>query len=181
MPDKLFVVPYDPTWPDQFIALAAPMRDVLGKTALRIDHIGSTSVVGLAAKDIIDIQVSVASLEPLDPIRVPLEGLGYIFRAYNDDLTKRYFREAPGKKRTHIHVRKMGSWAQQFALLFRDYIRAHPEDADRYAQLKIKLATELVDRRQDYVDAKGPFIWEIMQKASFWSQTIGWETGPSDY
>ncbi|MEM7032032.1 MAG: GrpB family protein [Chloroflexota bacterium] len=181
MPDKLFIVPYDVTWPNQFISLAKLLRETLGGVALRIDHIGSTAVPNLAAKDIVDIQISVASFDPIAHIQQPMERLGYVFRANNDDLTKRYFREAPDTKRTHIHVRKIGSWSQQFALLFRDYLREHPDDADQYAQLKIRLAAELADRRQDYVDAKSPLIWEIMQKASRWSQRIGWEPGPSDY
>jgi GrpB-like predicted nucleotidyltransferase (UPF0157 family) len=84
--ERVVIVPYDPAWPDRFRALAIPLRDALGSTALRIDHIGSTSVPGLAAKPIVDIQISVAAFEPFDAIRMPLEGLGYVYRADNDDL-----------------------------------------------------------------------------------------------
>ena len=152
----------------------------VGDIALRIDHIGSTSVPGLAAKPIIDIQISVAALEPVEPYRLPLEGLGVVFRADNTELTKRYFREPPGSRRTHIHVRRAGSWAEQFALLFRDYIRTHEEDARLYAKLKRRLAGEYGENRRGYTEAKTPFIWEVMYRADRWSQEIGWQPGPSD-
>jgi GrpB-like predicted nucleotidyltransferase (UPF0157 family) len=93
---------------------------------VRIDHIGSTAVPGLAAKPVIDIQISVASFDPLEAFRAPLEALGYAYRADNTERTKRYFREPAGSSRTHIHVRRAGSFSEQFALLFRDYLRAPP-------------------------------------------------------
>lgn len=177
---QIEIVDYDPDWPCLFEERAKRIRAALRDVALRIDHIGSTSVPGLAAKPIIDIQVSVASFDPLDPIRVPMEGLGYIFRADNLELTKRYFRESPGMRREHVHVRKAGSWGQQFALLFRDYMRTHPKDAARYAELKRTLAQQYREDRHAYTNAKTPFIWDVMQRANDWSQEIGWEPGPSD-
>ena len=179
-PDRTEVVPYDEEWPRLFSSLGTSLRAALGDIALRIDHIGSTSVPGLAAKPIIDIQVSVAALEPVEPYRLRLEGLGLVFRADNPELTKRYFRESPGNRRTHIHVRRAGSWAEQCALLFRDYIRTHEEDARLYAELKRRLAEEYTEDRQGYTEAKAPFIWEVMYRADRWSQEIGWQPGPSD-
>jgi GrpB-like predicted nucleotidyltransferase (UPF0157 family) len=174
------ICPYDPAWPSLFAVLSVRLRGALDSVALRIDHIGSTSVPGLAAKPIVDVQVSVAAFDPLNAYRVPLEGLGLVFRPENTERTKRYFREAPGTRRTHIHVRQAGSWAEQFALLFRDYLRAHPEDRDRYAELKRGLARELRDDRHAYTEAKIPFIWEVMSRADRWSQDVGWAPGPSD-
>lgn len=178
--DKVEVVHYDSGWPDLFSGLGVKLREALGAVALRIDHIGSTSVEGLAGKPIIDIQISVTALQPTEPFRLSLEGLGYIFRTDNPELTKRYFREAPGTRRTHIHVRRAGSWPEQFALLFRDYMRTHREDAELYAQLKRQLAEQYGSDRSGYSDAKGPFIWEVMRRADRWSQKVGWEPGPSD-
>ena len=156
-PDRIEVVPYDEEWPRLFSSLGASLRAALGDTALRIDHIGSTSVPGLAAKPLlIDVQISVAALEPMEPYRLRLEGLGLVFSADNAELTKRYFREPSGSRRTHIHVRQAGSWAEQFALLFRDYIRTHQEDALLYADLKRRLAGEYGEDRQDYTEAKAP-------------------------
>jgi Uncharacterized conserved protein len=174
------IAPYDADWPKQFRHLAEGMRQAFGPVAIRIDHIGSTAIPGLAAKPIIDIQVSVADFEPLDLYRLPLEELGYVFRAQNPELTKRYFRESPGSPRTHVHVRRAGSWAEQFSLLFRDYLRLHTEEAQRYEQIKRDLADQYRDDRHGYTDAKQPFIWELMGRADRWSQEVGWSPGPSD-
>jgi GrpB-like predicted nucleotidyltransferase (UPF0157 family) len=178
--NPIVIVPYAVEWPERFRELAGGIRRALGDVALRIDHIGSTSIAGLAAKPIIDIQVSVASFEPFAQLRDPLERIGYIWRAANTDLTKRYFRESPGSLRTHVHVRIQGSWSEQFALLFRDYVRAHPEVAEQYAAVKRDLADQYRDDRHGYTEAKEPFIWEAMRQASNWSQEVGWKPGPPD-
>jgi len=180
MADRIIILPYDPEWPSLFLKIAAPLRAALQEVALRIDHVGSTSIPGLDAKPVIDIQISVVVLEPTHLYQMPLESVGYVFRADNPDRTKRYFREAPGQRRTHIHVRRAGSWSEQCALLFRDYLQTHHEDAQRYAALKIRLAEQYRLDRNGYTDAKSPFIWEILQKANQWSQDVGWEPGPTD-
>ena len=180
MSDEVMIVPYDAEWPILFARLGCALRAALGDVALRIDHIGSTSVPGLDAKPIIDVQVSVAAFEPLDAYRGPLESLGYEFRADNTERTKRYFRESPGGRRTHIHVRRAGSFSEQFALLFRVYLRAHAEDARRYAKVKNRLAEAYRHDRHGYTDAKIPHVWQIMAKADRWSQEVGWEPGPTD-
>ena len=148
--------------------------------ALRIDHIGSTSVAGLAAKPVIDIQVSVERLEPVVPFRDPLQELGFVYREGNTDRTKRYFREPPGQPRTHIHVRKAGSFSQQFPLLFRDFLRAHCEAAAGYEAVKRRLAARYPQDRRAYTDAKTPVVWDIIQRADVWAQQAGWDPGPSD-
>lgn len=105
---------YTSEWAREFDALACALRSALTGTALRIDHIGSTSIPALAAKPIIDIQVSVQALEPMT-YRVPIESLGYVWRHENPEKTKRYFREQPGFRRTHVHVRRagwLGAWSE---------------------------------------------------------------------
>lgn len=180
MNDHIIIAPYDPTWPRLFAELGESLRAALSAVAVRIDHIGSTSVPGLDAKPIIDVQISVASFEPREAFRVPMESLGFVHRAQNPDLTKRYFREAPGTRRTHIHVRRAGSWGEQFALLFRDYMRTHPQEARRYAEMKYRLAQQYRDDRHGYTEAKGPFLWQTMAKVDRWNQETGWTPGPSD-
>jgi len=180
MPDPIVVSAYDPQWPAQFAALGASLRVALGPAALRIDHIGSTAVPGLDAKPVIDVQISVAALEPMTPYLGPLESLGYVWQADNDDRTKRYFREAPGRRRTHLHVRRAGSWSEQFALLFRDYLRTHASAAQHYAALKHQLAVRHRNDRAAYTNAKGPGIWALMVEANAWSQSTGWQPGPPD-
>lgn len=180
--EPIVVVAYNPVWPALFQETAASLRNVLGEVALRIDHIGSTAVPGLAAKPVIDIQISVASFESEPSFRAPLEQLGYGFRADNPERTKRYFREPPGSRRTHLHVRRHGSWNEQFALLFRDYLRAYPDVAARYAERKRDLARQFNNpgERQDYVEAKEPFIWATMREADAWAKAVGWYPGPTD-
>jgi GrpB-like predicted nucleotidyltransferase (UPF0157 family) len=180
--EPIVIVAYDPAWPMLFADLGEQLRRALGAVALRIDHIGSTAVPGLAAKPIIDIQIAVASLQPDEPFRQPLENLGFRYRADNPDLTKRYFRESPGARRTHIHVRRLGSWSEQFGLLFRDFLRTEPEVAARYAALKMQLAQRFQrpEERHDYVAAKEPFIWATMREADAWARRVGWEPGPTD-
>jgi GrpB-like predicted nucleotidyltransferase (UPF0157 family) len=180
MPDPVIVVPYDPLWPELFSELGAALRRSLGCAALRIDHVGSTSVPGLDAKPVIDVQISVASFEPWEAFGVPLQRLGFVWHADNPDLTKRYFREPPGTRRTHIHVRCAGSWSEQLTLLFRDYLRTHEADARRYAALKYRLAEQYRNDRVGYTEAKSPLIWEIVAQAHQWSQEIGWQPGASD-
>ena len=105
-----------------------------------------------------------------------------MYRADNTELTKRYFRERPGGRRTHIHVRRAGSFSEQFALLFREYLRAHDEHAARYAVLKHSLAERFAapGQRHDYAEAKVPFIWDTIHLADEWAQRTGWQPAPPD-
>jgi GrpB-like predicted nucleotidyltransferase (UPF0157 family) len=193
MPDPIEIVPYRDHWPDEFRALARRLREGLGDLALRIDHIGSTSVPGLAAKDVIDIQVTVAALEPIEPIREGLERAGFVLREEigddhrppgedgpEEDWRKRFAREAPGHKRTHIHIRQAGRRNQRYALLFRDYLRAHPLMAEAYARLKYQIASFHRDDRDAYVEIKDPAVDLIALPAGEWAERTGWEPGPSD-
>jgi GrpB-like predicted nucleotidyltransferase (UPF0157 family) len=174
------VVDYDPAWPGLFGETGRPMRSALGAVALRIDHIGLTAVAGLAAKPVIDVQISVAAFEPVEAFKDPLERLGYVYRADNAERTKRYFREAPGRRRTHIHVRRAGSFSEQFPLLLRDYLRQHDDEAAAFAAVKRRLAERFRHDRAGYTDAKNPYVWEVIRRADEWAQLQGWSPGPSD-
>ena len=178
--EPIIIVPYDSNWMTQFQEIGGLIRSALREHAIRIDHIGSTSIKGLDAKPIIDIQISVQSLEPVNIYQSLLEHIGFAYRCDNPDQSKRYFRESPGNKRIHIHVRESGSWSEQFALLFRDYMRSNEGDCRNYAALKYKLAESFRNDRHNYVNAKEPFIWEAMKRASSWSQDIGWRPAKSD-
>jgi GrpB-like predicted nucleotidyltransferase (UPF0157 family) len=121
------MVDADPTWPARFAAEAARIRAALGPLALRVDHVGSTAVPGLAAKPIIDIQISVAQVQPMDP-RPALEGLGYRHTPYPDaDGVVRYpfFGKPPTRPRAyHLHVAQAGSHHERRHLAVRDFLRA---------------------------------------------------------
>lgn len=177
MPDNIVVVPYDPEWPVLFAELALRIRAALGPLALRIDHVGSTAIPDLAAKPIIDVQVSVSSFDDIAGMEKAMASIGFQYRSENPDRTQRYFREVPGGRRTHIHIRRSGSFQEAFTLLFRDYLRCHPADAKAYEENKYDLARTYFDDRLSYVNGKGPMIWSIIMRANKWSQETGWHPG----
>jgi GrpB-like predicted nucleotidyltransferase (UPF0157 family) len=93
---------------------------------------------------------------------------------------KRYFREAPGQPRTHLDVRRVGSFSEQFPLPFRDFLRVNQRAASYDVSVKRSLAQRHRHDRQAYTDARAPICWEIIQRADEWAQRIGWESGPTD-
>ncbi|MDD9271898.1 GrpB family protein [Paenibacillus sp. GCM10023248] len=180
MEDQWRISKHDRGWKDLFNDIALKLRNSLGNLAIRIDHVGSTSIDGLDAKPIIDIQISVLNYDDIASYKTKIESVGFVFRDENPDKTKRYFRELPGTRRTHIHVRQVGSFSEQMTLLFRDYIRQHPQDCLRYAEEKHRLMELYKNERPKYVEGKGPIVWDILQKAHNWSQEVGWQPGRSD-
>lgn len=184
------IVPYKSSWPEEFLAIASTLRQGLGDLALRIDHIGSTSVPGLDAKDVIDIQITVAALD--HSLRSAMQALGYthpegIWRDHRPahmevsetDWEKWYFNPPAGQRRTHVHVRVGGRPNQRYPILFRDYLRAHPATAESYAELKRRLAKGLADL-QTYPYVKDPAVDLIYLAAEEWAAATHWQPGPSD-
>lgn len=178
--DPIIISPADPRWAQEFQEMAGLLRKALGNLALRIDHVGSTSVPGLDAKPIIDIQISVERLEPSGIFRIPIEGLGYVHTPDNPDLTKRFFKNRKDGRGTHIHVRVRGSFDEQLNLVFRDYLRTHPDSAKEYAKVKWDLAGRYRNDRDGYTNAKDPTVWTLLRKAHDWAMESGWSPGPSD-
>ncbi len=187
------IVPYDPRWPEEFAAVAQPLRAALGELALRIDHIGSTAVPGLAAKDRIDVQVTVQDFDCTDQLVMALGVLGYTRRedincdhrpplaqGPGADWEKRYFRAPPGQRPTNLHVRALGRANQRYPLLFRDYLRAHPAASAAYAQIKLNLARLHPDDVDFYYDIKDPVCDVIMDAAEEWARLTGWQIGAPD-
>ena len=178
--EPIILVPYDPAWPEEFREIAGALRAGLGAAALRIDHIGSTSVPELDAKPVIDVQLSVATLEPAAAYRGPLEALRYRFHATNTDRTQRFFLGPLGGDATHLHVRETGSFDERLNLLLRDYLRTHRDEANEYARVKWSLSETFRNDRVGYVRAKEPTIWSMLRRAHDWAQGTGWSPGPSD-
>lgn len=184
------IIPYQERWPAEFKALAWPLRHALGRLALRIDHIGSTAVVGLAAKDVIDIQITVSALD--EQVVSAMASLGYTrpeaayrdhavpgFHGLDREWEKFFFRPPSGQRRTHTHMRVQGRANQRYALLFRDYLRAHPPTAQAYAELKRRLAQHL-DNPEMYPEVKDPAVDLIYFAAEDWAASTRWQPGPSD-
>jgi putative glutamine amidotransferase len=158
---------YDPAWPALFRNEAARIRQALGDVAARIEHVGSTAVQGLAAKPTIDIQVSVHAMAPRDRFVEPLVALGYEFVPDPTDTEHEYFKkEADGIRTFQIHVCPAGSAWERRHLSFRDHLRANPDDAMRYAELKRHLAAEHPRDIMAYVEGKTPFIREVEARAA---------------
>jgi putative glutamine amidotransferase len=159
--------PYDPAWPDRYETEAARIHGALGDRAVRLEHVGSTSVPGLAAKPIVDIQVSVRSMVPRSAYVDPLVRLGY--RWALDPWTDEhefFSRDGDDERAFHVHVCATESAWEQRHLLFRDWLRSHPEDAAAYERLKRDLARQHPRDTYAYTDAKTGFIREIEGRAA---------------
>ena len=159
---------YDPAWPERFDAEAERIvRALPADLVERIDHVGSTSVPGLAAKPIIDMQLSVVALIPRDAYVVPLRGLGYRWAVDPWDDEHEYFSlEEEGERSFHIHVCLAGGDWQRRHLAFRDALRADPDLARRYEQLKHELVAAHPRDIMAYVDGKTPFIRDVEARAA---------------
>jgi GrpB-like predicted nucleotidyltransferase (UPF0157 family) len=183
------IIAYQERWKEEFVTTAQQLHEALGDLALRIDHIGSTSVPGLAAKDIIDVQVTVKRLEPsLIPL---ITNLGFEHPPYlgdyhyhddhqppgyptAEDEWLKYFFHKSSPRRVNVHVRVAGKANQRYALLFRDYLRSSPASAEAYAQLKRGLAANLTDLRT-YSDVKDPAVDLIAIAAEAWAKQTNWQ------
>jgi len=178
---------YQDAWTDEYYRLAQALRIALGSAALRIDHIGSTSVPQLAAKDVIDIQVTVAQL-PDEQLFELLHSHGFrptgqleydsfigIEDAESEELSK-YFADGPeGDRRSHIHIRKQGHLNQRYAILFRDYLRASPTTRRGYETIKFRLAEIFPHNIDGYLYIKDPLMDIIFEAANLWAASIGWQ------
>ena len=198
------IVTYDPRWPAEFAAIATPLRTTLGELALRLDHIGSTSVPGLAAKDKIDIQVTVAGFQNADQLVEKFAALGYtrfhfssdfaegsgpvlahdhrppLAHGPNTDWEKLFFIPPASQRPTNVHVRAQGRANQRYPLLFRDYLRTHPLAVAAYAKVKETLARLRPNDVDFYYDIKDPVCDVIIEAAETWVQLTNWTMSASD-
>lgn len=191
------LVAADPTWPDQARRILARLNTACGHRALRIDHIGSTAVPGLDAKDVIDIQITVASLDIADELADHLLRAGYpraqsitadvakadgrstdaAFDHTKDNRLwhKRFHASADPGRPTNIHIRVAGWPNQQFALLFLDWLSANPGvKADYLATKRIAAEHHDIDL---YVEAKEPWFLDAYRRAWNWADATGWSPG----
>lgn len=183
--NPIVIVEYRPEWVEEFEERARPVRDALGDLALRVDHIGSTAVPGLAAKDVIDMQVTVRDFTPeLDEAfnragYSQLEGFVGDHKpptATGPDSAweKRMYRLSSGSRRVNLHVRRAGSANGRYALLFRDYLREHSLAALAYGQAKMALSQHGPTDWDLYYDVKDPVCDIIMAGAEDWAASTGW-------
>ncbi|MFZ6020223.1 MAG: GrpB family protein [Chloroflexota bacterium] len=184
------ITPYKSEWKDEFRQIAGFLRQVLDNLALRIDHIGSTAVPGLDAKDVIDIQVTVKALD--EAVMNALTAAGFTHRAdvsgdhlppgWDEDEAgwrKWLFKPPPGWREVNLHVRIEGAPNQRYPLLFRDFLRSHLLFAQAYARLKWKFAPYMPDRHT-YAEVKDPAVDLIYLAAEEWAAQSGWQLPPAD-
>ncbi|MDM7985520.1 MAG: GrpB family protein [Maricaulis sp.] len=162
------ITPYNPAWPAAFERERQRLQALLD--ILSVDHIGSTSVPGLAAKPIIDILVSVKSLASLDKQAEALRASGYDYLGEHGLAGRRYLRRqaSDGTHTHHIHVYKQGDESLHRHLVFRDYLRAHAEEREDYGALKRKLVETGVDRK-GYQSGKDDFVAALELRALAWA------------
>jgi len=178
---------YDDDWGARGAAIVATLRRRLGPGALRIDHIGSTAIPGMAAKDVIDLQVSVADLD--DAARAfdaPLLAEGFVRGPYERDHVPAGRDDDPARwakrfwsRRGHeggdanLHARLAGSPNERLALLFCDWLRAHPDAVAAYTTFKAALAAAIADL-DVYTDLKDPVVDVVIAAAEPWAAATGW-------
>ena len=183
------VIAYTENWPARAASLISALRAHLGDSAQRIEHIGSTAVPGMAAKDVLDLQVSVTSLQDAArDLDAPLASLG--FRLASDeyyDHVPAGWAGNPGQwakrlwaRRGHsggdvnLHVHQAGSANERLALLFRDWFRANPQAIPAYAAFKRSLAAITPDTGT-HSEVKDPVVDLVITVAEAWATAIGWQ------
>jgi GrpB-like predicted nucleotidyltransferase (UPF0157 family) len=189
MTSRILVVPYDEQWPARAAAELSGLAGALAPLVLHADHIGSTAVPGMAAKPVLDLQLSVRDLdEAAASFGAPLATLGYDRLPYERDhvpagedsdpglWAKRYWgrRHHPAGD-VNLHVRVAGSPNERLALLFRDWLRAHPLAVAAYARFKAALADAVNGDLRVYTNVKDPVVDLVVAAADRWASESGWQ------
>jgi GrpB-like predicted nucleotidyltransferase (UPF0157 family) len=158
------VVPYDPEWPRLFQTEARRLIACVAPHSIVLEHTGSTSVPGLAAKPVLDILAGLVEGAPIEAYVERLVGCGYVHRGEQGIPGREFFRR--GEPRAyHIHLTRIGSQFWREHLAFRDYLRTHSASRDEYARLKLELAVKFPHDRAAYIDGKSPFVRKVLALA----------------
>jgi GrpB-like predicted nucleotidyltransferase (UPF0157 family) len=166
---NIVVVRYDPIWIERFHREAALITAIFGAELLAIHHIGSTAIPGLSAKPIIDIMPLVSSIQNVDTLNAAMTGVGYEPLGEYGIVGRRFFVKGGDATRTHhVHSYEPGHPEVPQHLDFRDYLAAHPAEAQQYASLKAKLAEQYRDDIDSYMRGKDAFIKSILVQAQEW-------------
>lgn len=164
---SLVIAPYSPDWPKVFARERSALERAFAPLPVRIEHIGSTSVVGLAAKPIVDIMLGAPSFADIEAHRERIEALGYVHLPEMLELMpdNRFFaKPASLPRRVHLHAVELDGEFWRDHIVFRDLLRSDPALARDYAELKSRLASQFASQPKRYTDAKGPFINAAVQR-----------------
>lgn len=159
------LVPYNPAWPRLFAAEAVRIAEVSAPLPLQLEHTGSTSVPGLAAKPIIDILAGRPPGEPAAPYVAALRRAGYDHRGEQGIPGREFFRRGDPRS-YHVHLTEVDSPFWRDHLSFRDVLRADPSVAAAYEELKRELAARYPRDREAYIMGKGPFVVEVLRRGA---------------
>jgi GrpB-like predicted nucleotidyltransferase (UPF0157 family) len=171
--EPIEVVAYDQTWPDRYESWRSRLAGALGSAAFRIDHVGSTSVPSLAAKPIVDMQMSVECLDDEDSYIPGCASVDLVLRSRDDE--HRYLRpRADLPREVHLHVCQVGSEWERVHLLFRDYLRGSERARGEYAAMKRETAASWRDDGVAYNAAKTDVILDLLDRAERWAIETGW-------
>ena len=168
----ILLVAYDPAWPGRFEHEAERIRRTLGKKALRVEHVGSTSVPGLPAKPIIDVLLVVSASANETEYATSLEGAGYKLHVREPGWYEHRMFKGP-ENDVNLHVFSLGSPEIERMLAFRDWLRTNEDDRELYARSKRALAAQEWKYTQNYADAKTPVIEEIMSRVRGRGDIVG--------
>ena len=164
MDDPVIVVEYDPTWEKTFRTLRGGIAAALNGLIVSIEHVGSTSIPGVAAKPIIDMDVVVRSLDDIPRAIGRLSALGYEHQGDLGIAGREAFESPGGSPNHHLYLCSVESQELRRHIVFRDYLRDHPDEARRYSELKKSLAAEHRNDRKAYTEAKTEFVNCILVK-----------------
>ena len=165
------IVDYEPAWPVLAEHELRRIKEALGDVAVRLEHVGSTAVPGLAAKPIVDLQLSVDAIEPRARYVVPLERLGYLFAPAPESPDYHFFAKPPERPRSHhLHVCETGSDHEFRHLAVRDFLRDHPDEAASYAALKREVVARHAQDRLAYIDGKHEYVVALERRAVTWAR-----------
>ena len=154
------------SWKQLYLQEAQHIQMALGDAALQVEHIGSTAIPGILAKPIIDLMVGIASLSTADTLLTHLERIGYEHRTQDTVSGRLMLAKGPPHQRTYyLSLAEVESRFWREKLLFRDYLRRHPETAKAYEHLKQELAQQYHDDRSSYTAGKSTFVAQILQSA----------------
>ena len=165
--EKGFVklLPHDEQWHQLFAEEKARLRAVIGEFVVGIEHVGSTSVCGIAAKPILDLAIEISDKASGERAIAPLENIGYIYRGENGIAGRFYFVKGAPRRTHHLHMLLSGSDELRDHLAFRDYLRRNPSAAAAYDRLKKELAQKFGNDRDAYLDGKAGFVEKILKNA----------------
>ena len=171
---KIIVVPDDPAWPARYEEEAAQLAELFGDELVDIHHIGSTAIVGIHAKPIIDILPVVRNIERVNARNPHFIAAGYDPRGENGIPGRRYFnRSVDGVSESHIHTFAAGHPDVARHVDFCAYLNAHPCEAEQYATIKLEMARRYPHDIGSYIEGKGPFVRDTEAKAKAWRAASG--------